>query len=364
MPAKRGKKRKGTPTKEKPIKKTKKEESEDEEESESEESEPEQRTMKDHFKGKAPKSRQKYNAEAKTLQELDYDYNKELKLINTKTGGKFEFIDQTHYNLIGEMVVKYIQDKIVSDYDFEEVFIPEQPKKKGLVSNIFVSKDALKNPKKLLLIICGTGPVRAGQWARALCINDSLTTGSILPYLDIAAKEGYGVILANPNFTHIEIKRRVSARTGNGADAIVKTPISLVETPFKHIHYVFDNFIQKAKAKEIVIIAHSFGGVLASQLLDDREEELFGKGKKPEKLKAIAFTDSVHSQNERWSKRVNDFMLKNTMNWATSTKPLNTKISVKTEGCPVVSAGTQVHEETSSCCIEPLWDFIRKKTSE
>lgn len=76
------KKRKATPKKEKPIKKSKKEESDEE----SEESEPEQRTMKEHFTGKAPKSRQKYNPDAKSLQELGYDYDDDLKLVNTTTG--------------------------------------------------------------------------------------------------------------------------------------------------------------------------------------------------------------------------------------------------------------------------------------
>lgn len=52
---------------------------------------------------------------------------------------------------------------------------------------------------KLLVLIHGSGAVRAGQWARALCINESLEIGSILPYLRQAKKEGYGVIVCNPN---------------------------------------------------------------------------------------------------------------------------------------------------------------------
>jgi hypothetical protein len=48
--------------------------------------------------------------------------------------------------------------------------------------------------------------LRAGQWARRLCINDSLDTGSILPYLTQAKAEGYGVIVLNPNNNSVQVK--------------------------------------------------------------------------------------------------------------------------------------------------------------
>jgi len=129
---------------------------------------------------------------------------------------------------------------------------------------------------------------------------------------------------------------------------------------FKHIHYVWDNYIKKAAAKELAIIAHSFGGVLACSLLHDKEMEIFGKSEVPHKLKAIAFTDSVHSANPRWSKKVKNFLGENAKNWKQSKWPLGRKMR-NSGGCPNVSAGTTVHEETSSSCIEPLWEFIEEQ---
>ncbi len=35
----------------------------------------------------------------------------------------------------------------------------------------------------LLILLCGAGAVAAGQWARRLCINESLTTGTVFPYV-------------------------------------------------------------------------------------------------------------------------------------------------------------------------------------
>lgn len=42
------------------------------------------------------------------------------------------------------------------------------------------------------------------MWARAVCINDSLEMGSILPYLVRAKKNGLGVIVFNPNRNHVD----------------------------------------------------------------------------------------------------------------------------------------------------------------
>jgi hypothetical protein len=33
------------------------------------------------------------------------------------------------------------------------------------------------------VLLCGAGAVAAGQWARRLCINETLTTGCVIPYV-------------------------------------------------------------------------------------------------------------------------------------------------------------------------------------
>lgn len=44
-----------------------------------------------------------------------------------------------------------------------------------------------------------TDAAKSRIWARYCCINDSLETGSMLPYLDQAEREGYSSIILNPN---------------------------------------------------------------------------------------------------------------------------------------------------------------------
>lgn len=51
-----------------------------------------------------------------------------------------------------------------------------------MYSNNFINSTS----KYRILLIQGTGPVRAGQWARSVCTKEGLITGSTLPQLEWA----------------------------------------------------------------------------------------------------------------------------------------------------------------------------------
>lgn len=53
----------------------------------------------------------------------------------------------------------------------------------------------------------------AGQWARALCINNTLEMGSILPYLKKCKELGFGVIVCNPNLNYDFVTPPTISRT-------------------------------------------------------------------------------------------------------------------------------------------------------
>lgn len=53
-----------------------------------------------------------YNKNAKTIQELGYHF-KDRKLVDVKTGGKFQFIDQAHYEVLGDLIVTEIQNILI-----------------------------------------------------------------------------------------------------------------------------------------------------------------------------------------------------------------------------------------------------------
>lgn len=51
----------------------------------------------------------------------------------------------------------------------------------------------------MLVLIHGSGAVRAGQWSRRLCINKSLRSGSQMSYINRARELGWGVVVMNTN---------------------------------------------------------------------------------------------------------------------------------------------------------------------
>merc|ERR1712087_112443 len=65
-------------------------------------------------------------------------------------------------------------------------------------SRIFLSP-GYGNKETLLLLIPGSGAVRAGQWARSICINDNLAAGCMYPYIADAYSKNWGVVLFDPN---------------------------------------------------------------------------------------------------------------------------------------------------------------------
>lgn len=146
-------------------------------------------------------------------------------------------------------------------------------------SFIFASPDAA-SAEKLLIVIHGSGEVRAGQWSRRVIVNDSLDKGSILPYVERFRAEGYGVLVMNTN-------RRTDPDEPGGRVVACST------SPIDHGRYVWRTFVQPAAARCIAIVAHSYGGVVASAILKDEHTLL-----RPERVRAVAFTDSVHSSRQ------------------------------------------------------------------
>ena len=96
------------------------------------------------------------------------------------------------YGHIADFVIKYCQKQMKEYYKLQEVFIKAKPEDEATECNIFMSKEfkepnKQENSKKIaVVLIQGTGAVRAGIWARSVCINENIELGSMLPQLDWA----------------------------------------------------------------------------------------------------------------------------------------------------------------------------------
>ncbi|GBN47264.1 Protein FAM172A [Araneus ventricosus] len=219
-----------------------------------------------------------------TFEGFGYKFNEFGQLRHITTGEPFEFnvkrddqaYNQKRYEALGELVNDYVYELLEKEGGLKKLTIPLDANADEPTTFIFHSDDAFTN-EKIVILIHGSGVVRAGQWARRLIINDSLNSGTQLPYIKRAKGLGYGVIVLNTNDNRRIVKdgfRRI-----RGSD-----------TPENHGNYVWKNIIiPKAAAKYIAIVAHSYGGIVTVNMCRSFPESF------QKRVFAIAFTDSPHS---------------------------------------------------------------------
>jgi len=296
-----------------------------------------------------------------TLDQFNYHYV-DGKLVNRETDKPFHWVNQKHYDSLGDIIIGHIQKLMVEECDMDEVKLPmdEMDEYDGPYNNIFVSKNVY-TCDKLLLLNQGSGAVRAGMWARALCINNDLSLGSVIPYIKKGYENGFGVIVLNPNLNSNYVPpKEVKRQLFLGLDVNIEEPdrvkIKGNGSPVEHVLYVWDRIVSKCVANRICIVAHSAGGHGAVQLLRNREEEV------NKKVCGIAFTDSVHSIGSRDSKSVQKFIKDRCRNWVTSDEDIDTVVNKPFYDCICVSAGHTKHEFTSGCAIEAVFKFLIEKS--
>jgi len=212
------------------------------------------------------------------IEDFGYKFNEKQELrciIKGLEDEKFIFVSERHYDALGEAIIKYIQQELmVKGCGLEEVFLDEKTK----INNIFLSKDALTNKDKLLILVQGSGPVRAGMWARSLCFNDTLHTGACIDYIKQAQNEGYGIIVLNPNLNGIRREEEAPKVKYNFFDPrkpkkLEKNDLDLIEgseSPPKHVITSYLKYISESKAEHLVFVAHSAGGWATTELLKSK----------------------------------------------------------------------------------------------
>ena len=181
----------------------------------------------------------------------------------------------------------------------------------------------------LVLVIPSTGTY-PGIWSRSLCISEGLLRGTMLPFFHRAMEENMGIIVLNPNVTS-------SLEAGTSE----RKPIPYNDTPEKHVLYVWDRIVSLTTAKNILILAYGQGGNHAKALIQAREGTIL------EKLRAVAFTQSLHTLHSDLSfglsgvesKQTRDFLENHALNWIASDLPIGERDYV------VVLARTHAQEE-------------------
>ncbi|XP_014885536.1 cotranscriptional regulator ARB2A homolog [Poecilia latipinna] len=246
----------------------------------------------------------------KTLEEFEYAFNENGQLRHIQTGEPFVFNaredlhrwNQKRYEALGEIITKYVYELLEKKCNLTKAFLPVGATDDEPRSFIYLSTDALTNPNKLLVLIQGSGVVRAGQWARRLIINQDLDSGTQIPFIMKAMEEDYGVMVLNPNENYLEVEKSAKDspinspaepsdepaekrerkdeqeskkkrefyekyRNPQKETETERIPIRENTSSEEHVLYVWDHFVSKAAAKNVFIIAHSYGGLSFVELV-------------------------------------------------------------------------------------------------
>eukprot|EP00088_Acartia_fossae_P026321 TRINITY_DN2713_c0_g1_i18.p1 TRINITY_DN2713_c0_g1~~TRINITY_DN2713_c0_g1_i18.p1 ORF type:complete len:341 (-),score=75.48 TRINITY_DN2713_c0_g1_i18:147-1169(-) len=270
----------------------------------------------------------------KSVADFGYEFNAEGQLRNLKSGDPFTFVDQEHYEALGEVITEEVY-KLLQDRAGLDIHYLDNQKK----SFVFVSP-GYENKDNLLCLIHGSGVVRAGQWARKLIINNDLEKGTQIPYIKEAIKLGLGVVVFNTNQNYFI------------DDENVKRKLAGSSNPEDHASTAWKQLVAPSKARNIIIVAHSYGGVVTMALAQSAQDDFLNR------VKGIYFTDSVHFSLTK-SADLNGHLVKISKNYVTSEKPVATLIKSSSNDVARYSAGHKVHEWTSWSCQDTIFQQIK-----
>jgi len=266
----------------------------------------------------------------------------------------FVWNGQKHYDFLTGALVREVQKRLTTDAGLSAVKL--FPSEKTLV---YVSPNAA-SAETIIVLIHGSGAVRAGMWANSVAINNSLEAGSMLPAIAKAQERGWGVIVINPN---------VQDKVCSGRNGCID-----------HTVAAFDKFVVDSKAGkggQVLMIAHSNGGKCVMGLLKERQEEVIAS------VAGISFTDAVHYKIGppfKLEDSVTDFLAQRTVDWVASSEPLDTPLKYacdaedskkarqeyatpyrgmgKNDPIPIRSAGHAKHVWTTACALGPAFAHL------
>lgn len=272
--------------------------------------------------------RQRRVSAADNLRDFGYAFVNDVLVRSDDLTSPFAFSTQKEYDALADLVAEVVYEKMV-DIGLQRVHLGDDDE-----CPMFVSPGA--DSASVVVVLLHGANNRAGLWSRKLCINDTLSDGSMLAYIQRCLDERWGVVVIN---------HAIAFEVGG----------TKVDNSFSHVEYLWDNVLSSYACQKFAIVAHSFGGSTAFHLLCARQAIL-------PRLVALAFTDSVHNLT---AARKPEFALpkaflasSSTCNWVKSTKPLDAPMATRA-GCRCVSAGNSVHEWTSTSAIDSVLAFLK-----
>ena len=166
----------------------------------------------------------------------------------------------------------------------------------------------------------------------------------MLPYIKYIQSKGWGVIVLNTN---------------HNTDGDTGERIAGSERPEHHAVTVWSQLVSPGAADQVVLIAHSYGGVVTMALAGHKNiRPVFS-----DKVVGVFLTDSVHyglSGDKQLDKKLKEIG----KNYVTSDEPLGQMLSDRPTDIPLYSSGAQQHEWTSFSCQEKIFNDLDRVFSD
>ena len=152
---------------------------------------------------------------------------------------------------------RFVQAKLVNDMGFESLAIPDD--EHDLASTSILASSDWQTSEKLLIIIQNAVGALMGIFSRSLCLDQGLSKGSMLPYVERARSQGCAVMILRPNTNSVTISNPDGTST--------KTPILGSESPEAHVLFVWENIVSKAEnLRNIALLGYGNGASLCKDL--------------------------------------------------------------------------------------------------
>lgn len=257
-------------------------------------------------------------------------------------------------------LARYVESKIIEDYDFERIFIPDDEAE--ISTSVLVTSDWQSNSKLLIIVQNAVGAM-IGIFSRSICLDLGLSKGSMLPYIAKAKADGYAVLILRANTNSVSIQPDVTK-------APTKVPIEGSESPELHALFVWDNFIAKAEnIQQIALLSYGNGASLCKDLLQrqmvrSKEDEM-----EPNRIIAFCSIEASHILEEDDAADFQKMLKSIAVNMECNSAPKGYRLNYRKEklGCMALSLGMppNVDEESMqnvahavSLALGPCFKFL------
>ncbi|KAF8357370.1 hypothetical protein PRIPAC_92365 [Pristionchus pacificus] len=258
----------------------------------------------------------------KTIADFGYHLvDGKLRTIEGDEG--FKFTTQREYEQLGDLIGDYVYELL------EAEGVTKRYLEVGRNRRFYFASRDYEKKHRILVLIHGSGVVKAGQWARRLIINESLERGTQLPYVKRALALDWGVVVINYNETCVG-----QTKGCHGPDAHGTTEMRFA---LKH---------RDALNAEIVVVAHSAGGGVISSAIKDMHR--LGD----DRVLCVALTDSWFSEGQNVG-----VVVVFAVNFHTTKKQLSRRAGVFQ-----MFSGDVTHEGSSSSCINACFALLEGVT--